>query len=183
MTMTKQAVAAREIILAEIEKLPAGKEDHWLLDRLSVTYYEQKKYAKSLELLERARAIAPSCPLVLWDLAGTLDMLGKKKEAIETYLHLLRQSDVTSQRCHLDFDEWADLLTDCCYRVGMCYADLGKKEAAIRCLIGHLGMREGGFNSIYTQQNVRDELRKLRGNGPVWVPKEMNEMVDDLQPA
>src|SRR5688572_8717949 len=78
--------AARSLIERELATLPADDwTRHWWLTRLSTTYYEERNYKKARELAEQAVAIAPSCPLVLWDLAGTLDMLGDKAGAIHTY--------------------------------------------------------------------------------------------------
>jgi hypothetical protein len=54
-----------------------------LLTRLSVTYYEQKQYQKSLKCVVEALRVAPNCPLAIWDYAGTLDMLNRKKRAFK----------------------------------------------------------------------------------------------------
>jgi tetratricopeptide (TPR) repeat protein len=51
---------ARKLIEEELAKDP---DDHWLLTRLSLTYYEQFDYQKALDLSERALSIAPECPL------------------------------------------------------------------------------------------------------------------------
>ncbi len=66
-------VKARIEILKELKH---HKDDHWLIIRLSTTYYEEQKYQKAFELAGRALKLAPNCPLVLWDYACTLDMLG-----------------------------------------------------------------------------------------------------------
>jgi tetratricopeptide (TPR) repeat protein len=72
---------ARKLLEKEKEKDP---KSHWVLTQLAVTYYEQRKYAKALQLLLRSRKILPDCPLTLWNLAGTLDALGKHAHAITT---------------------------------------------------------------------------------------------------
>jgi predicted Zn-dependent protease len=43
---------ARRLILPELKKTP---DSHWLLDRLSVTYYEQRKYAEALRIIRKAQ--------------------------------------------------------------------------------------------------------------------------------
>jgi tetratricopeptide (TPR) repeat protein len=50
---------------------------HWLLTRISLTYYEQRLYSDALKYSMRAFAEAPECPLVLWDYAGALQMLDR----------------------------------------------------------------------------------------------------------
>ena len=40
-----------------------------------------------------SEAIVPDCPLTLWNLAGTLDALGKYVDAIRIYVRLLESDD------------------------------------------------------------------------------------------
>ena len=72
--------AARRAIRAELRSDP---ENHWLLTRLGLTYYEEKDYKQALEWSRRAVGEAPNCPLVLWDYAGTLQMLGLRPRRSE----------------------------------------------------------------------------------------------------
>ena len=65
------------------ERLRAEPRHHWLLTRLSSEYYEQRKYALALKYAEKAFAEVPSCPLVMWDYAGALQMLGRHNEALD----------------------------------------------------------------------------------------------------
>src|SRR5689334_17516155 len=73
---------ARKLIRAQLRRKP---EDHWLLTRLSLTYYEQRQYRKSLYYAAKALQIAPYCPLAIWDYAGSLDMLERRKRALSIY--------------------------------------------------------------------------------------------------
>jgi tetratricopeptide (TPR) repeat protein len=73
---------ARHLINIELESDP---DNHWLLTRLSLTYYEQRDYNRSLELSGRALEIAPKCPLALWDHASALEMLERPLEALSIY--------------------------------------------------------------------------------------------------
>ncbi|HEX5432393.1 MAG TPA: tetratricopeptide repeat protein, partial [Bryobacteraceae bacterium] len=74
--------AARQVIRAELRSSPNG---HWLLTRLGLTYYEEKRYKQSLRYTARALEEMPNCPLVLWDYAGDLEMLGQTKRALDIY--------------------------------------------------------------------------------------------------
>jgi tetratricopeptide (TPR) repeat protein len=52
-------------------------------------YYEQRRYALALKYAEKAFAEVPSCPLVLWDYAGALQMLGRHNEALDLYARVV----------------------------------------------------------------------------------------------
>ena len=79
---------ARLLIESELE---LEAEHHWFLSRLALTYYEQHEYARALEIEERARALAPDCPLGLWGYAGALDTLGREREAIDIYDEIIER--------------------------------------------------------------------------------------------
>ena len=43
----------------------------------------------ALKYAEKAFAAAPSCPLVLWDYAGVLQMLGRHDESLDLYARIV----------------------------------------------------------------------------------------------
>lgn len=71
------------------QQLKAEPRHHWLLTRISSEYHEQRKYALALKYAEKAFAEVPSCPLVLWDYAGTLQALGRHNEALDLYARIV----------------------------------------------------------------------------------------------
>jgi len=77
---------ARKLIQRELLQ---NRNDHWLLTRLSLTYYEEHQYHAALWLALKALRLAPYCPLVNWDRAGSLEMLGREDEALKLYRRLL----------------------------------------------------------------------------------------------
>src|SRR5260370_41183777 len=77
---------ARALIRKELHKKP---DDHWLLARLALTYYEERDYSSALRYAQKAHERVPDCPLALWELAGAQDMLGKTSDAIATYTQLV----------------------------------------------------------------------------------------------
>src|SRR5438309_1482364 len=79
---------AQEAIRMALEAEPSS---HWLLARLALTSYEQRRYEEALGLAERAVRLEPRCPLALWEAAGALDMLGRESEAILIYRRLIRR--------------------------------------------------------------------------------------------
>ena len=147
---------ARRLVRAELRKKP---DSHWLITRLSLTHYEERDYERSLAVLGRAYKLAPSCPLVLWDLAGTFDMLGRHDEAIAIYRRLLRRGvkSVAFGDCGEGIAWARGLLADCWYRLARCQKKKGRRFQALRCYERHLAMRGPGCRSIYPLLTVRRE--------------------------
>lgn len=142
---------ARALIEKEMEK--RGDEcDHWLLTRLATTYYEERHYKKALQLNEKARSLAPNCPLVLWDYAGTLDALGRSEEAIAIFMSLiLRGPDKIGREECGEGLEWAiGLLADCFYRVSVCLIHLHRPQPARKFFLWYAQLVAAGAQSIYT---------------------------------
>ena len=151
---------ARQAIQEELKDDPAN---HWLLTRLSTTWYEQGDYQEALQWVEKARELAPDCPLVLWDFAGTLDMLGREREAIAVYRSLLeRGAEVLAEDECGEGIEWATgLLTDCVYRAGRCNEELGNRVKAATLYRNYRDLVDMGSRSIYPREEAVARLRKL----------------------
>lgn len=149
--------AARKVILQELEHDPAN---HWLLTRLSLTFYEQREYKKALSYVKRALALRPDCPLVLWDYAGTLAMLGKTKAALNVYQKLIDRGveSIAYDECGEGLDWAMQLLNDCHYRMARCYEFLGDKKAAQLSYLKYLHNRSHGVGSIYDAKKAEAGL-------------------------
>ena len=166
---------AREAINRELKDDP---NNHWLLTRLSTTYYEEGKYIEALEAAVAAKAIKPNCPLVLWDNAGALDMLGREREALKIYRKLIGMGidKIAKEECG-EGKEWATgLVTDCIYRAGCCYADLGKRDLAVKVIAHCLALLDVGAQGIYTHDEVLAKFRKL-----VRKPATINRTLNDAK--
>jgi tetratricopeptide (TPR) repeat protein len=152
---------ARRIIKGMLAQSP---QDHWLLASLAHTHYEQYEYARALAILQKARKIAPRCPLVLWYFAGALDMLGREKEAIAIWKGLLKRGleNIAFGECGEGLRRAELYLNDARYRIGCSYADLGMKALAARYLNDHLKHRRRGLRSEYSLRQVRRKLRTLQ---------------------
>ena len=158
-------VDARKRIEQELETRP---ESHWLLTRLSTTHYEERDYSTALVFSLRAYGLAPNCPLVLWDLAGTLDALGNKQPAIDIYQRLLSRgvSGVANDECG-EGEVWAkSLLADCHYRLAGCYEDIGKWREAVAHYEQHLKSLDAGVESIYAREDTESRLRRIEQQLP-----------------
>lgn len=144
--------------------LKTNKNDHWLISRLATTYYEEGKYEKAMKLEEKARRLAPHCPLVLWGYASALDMLEQEAKAIRIWKRLLDrgEEEIAYGECGEGI-RWArSLLNDCRYRIALAYRDLGKLEIALGYLQEHIQKRLPGVPSIYPLPEVKKKLAQLQ---------------------
>jgi tetratricopeptide (TPR) repeat protein len=108
--------AARKLIVAKLKRAP---KDHWLMARLAVTFYEQRKYDQAEYWDLMALQEAPYCPLAVWGYACDLEMLGRYNEALAVFRWLASWDED-----YLANGEWGEgtrrarsLVTDCFYRI------------------------------------------------------------------
>jgi tetratricopeptide (TPR) repeat protein len=139
---------ARKVLLQRLKDEP---DDHWLITRIGTTYYEERDYEKALEYHETAMRLAPRCPLVLWDYAGTISMLGREKEAIGIWKRLIRRGvrEIAYGRCGEGIRRARELTNDCRYTIGAAYASLGRSDLAKRYLRAHIAHRGPNCGSVY----------------------------------
>jgi tetratricopeptide (TPR) repeat protein len=142
------------------EELVFHPTDHWLWLTLSLTYYEDKDYAKALECSQRALQLEPACPLALWHYAGSLYMTGQETAALTMWAMLLaRDVEEVAYGEHGEGLDWAlQLLNDVHYRMGRCYAFLGEKEQARASFRKYLHNRQHGVTSLYDAKEAEKEL-------------------------
>jgi len=153
---------ARRLLERRLAKEP---DNHWLLTRLGTTYYEQQDYEKALGFSQKAFQIAPHCPLVLFDLASTLEMLGEDAQAVKIYAKLFQRGvkGVAEEECG-EGVVWArSLLADCLYSVAGCQHRLEHHEQAMWFIQLHLEWRARGAKSIYSVKEARERLREIAG--------------------
>jgi predicted Zn-dependent protease len=152
-------VGARKAIREELRRTP---ESHWLIPRLALTYYEQRRYAKALELETRALQLAPKCPLALWGFAGAKEMLGEASDALRMYTRLIRRgaARLAHGPCG-DGARWArGLVADCHYRIGRIREAKGDLRGAAFAYRRHLDLRRTAA-SIYEAEDARSRLHAL----------------------
>jgi hypothetical protein len=100
------------------------------------------------------------CPLTLWNLAGTLDALGKHTDAIKIYTWLLETDRSVAEDPCWESKEWTDALkTDCVYRLGICFQHVNKMKKAEHCYRQYLNLLLSGVEGSYS---VEDVLRRIR---------------------
>jgi tetratricopeptide (TPR) repeat protein len=154
---------ARGLLEAEREDDP---NNHWILTQLGVTFYEQKRYQEALKLLLESRKIVPDCPLTLWNLAGTLDALGKHVEAVRIYTWLLESKKSAREDPCWESKKWAEALkADCVFRLGICFKKLGKKQKADQCFRQYVNLLLSGIDGTYSIEEAMRQVRSLTGSG------------------
>lgn len=144
-------------------KLLLDPRNHWLLTRLGTAYYEKHEYRKALKFCKRALRIKPECPLALWDYAGTISSLGRKKEAINVWKKIIKRGikKIAYDECGEGLVYAKSLINDCRYRIGLDYLDSRKKELAKKFLSEYLRNRAKKVKSIYFSSDAIDRLKKL----------------------
>ncbi len=173
---------ARTLIERELSGQP---DNHWLLTQLGVTYYEQGRYREALAPLLSSLEIVADCPLTLWNLAGTLDALGKTESAIPIYTWLLRSKKSPDDDPCWESAEWRDALkTDCVYRLGVCFKHLKRWESAEHCFRQYLNLLLAGMSGTYSFDDAALSIREIHTNKNQKVGKEVRDAIDStLQDA
>ena len=158
-------LGARRLIQRELRSKPT---DHWLVSRLGLTYYEQRRYRKALEVARQAYRLAPRCPLVLWDYAGTLQMNGRHRDALSVYRRLVRRGidSVANGPCGEGRARATALVADSLFRMARSLEALGKPRAALNAFEKHLDLRGPGCRSLYSLKEVGRRQERIRNAAP-----------------
>jgi tetratricopeptide (TPR) repeat protein len=148
-------VLARRLLNSE---LVASPDNHWLVTRLGMTYYEQRNYRKALTSTKRALKLAPACPLVRWDHACALDMCGRVQETIREWKRLVKigARALGPGQCG-EGVRWArGLVNDSKYRLALAHGDIGDVGKAT--LYGRAYLRGRSSASIYDEGEANGKL-------------------------
>jgi len=131
---------ARALLRQALKREP---RHHWLLTRMSLTYYEQRLYRDALKYSERAFAEAPECPLVLWDYAGALQMLERHSEALDLYARLVTRGvdAIAADPCGEGRARARGIVSDSHYRASLSLKAVGNDEASLSAFEHCLDLR------------------------------------------
>lgn len=162
---TNRWKTARRLIRTALRKKP---RDHWLITRLALMYYEEHAYSRALQYDKQAIELAPECPLVLWDYAGTLQMLGRHHDALRMYRRIIKRGldSLAHGPCGEGPARARALLADCFYRQALSFDKLRQLQRAIDAIQTHLKMRGRGSRSIYSLGEVRQRLSIIMERKP-----------------
>ena len=152
------------------QQLKAEPHHHWILTRLSSVYYEQRRYALALKYAEKAFAEVPSCPLVLWDYAGALQMLDRHNEALDLYARIVTRGvdRIANGECS-EGRAWArGLISDSHYRASLSLKAIGNERASSSAFEQCLDLRGPGCRSIYRLNELgTSDVTSARPNRPL----------------
>jgi tetratricopeptide (TPR) repeat protein len=151
----------KPLVRKELRKCP---DDAWLLTQLSAAYFSDRKYEKSLEIIEKAFKLSPRDPIVIWRRAEGLYFCDRGDEAIELYKRIIGMG---VERLALEGRgngiRWAEsLINDCVCSVGMCYCEKGSVAVGMKWLERHLANRRRGLMSIYVSSKIVATLEENR---------------------
>jgi len=154
-------IAARKLIKAELKHDP---KDHWLLGRLALTYYEQRKYKQALHWDVMALQEAPYCPLLIWGYAGTLTMLDRNDEALLLYRWLLSwgEEQLAYGECGEGIRSARALIADCHYRIACIWEQKRQWKRSAAAFETYLSLRKKGYGSIYSLREVKGQYAETR---------------------
>ena len=156
---------ARILIRREMKKPEERKKLlHFWLARLSTTYYEERNYRKALVLVEAAYKDSPRCPMVLWDYAGTLEMVVREEEALAIWRGLRRRhlKALAYGQCGEGVRQAKTLKNDCLYRIANVYRRQNKLKEAKAYFLQYIRQRRKGVWSIYTLHDAKKKLKDIR---------------------
>jgi len=150
----------RRLIREGLRRKPGN---HWFLTRLALTYYEQRQYRRALHYDLKALNVEPYCPLAVWGYAGTLDMLQRRREALQIYRWLISWGEDTLAygQCGEGIQRARSLIADCFYRIARIHERNDQRKKAITAYKTHLSMRNSATRSIYPLKAVRNNLKAL----------------------
>lgn len=129
------------------------------------TWHDRRAYARALQLFRRARRLAPSCPVILYNVANTLHMLRRHDEASGILEGLLELSDATLlagcaretrgsvRSLRLDAHHLLFLTT---------LYGTGSWLSAAPHLHQHLRLRRRGVRSLWSRRAILREAERLR---------------------
>jgi tetratricopeptide (TPR) repeat protein len=126
--------------------------DHWLHMQIALTFFEDRQLDKAWEAIERAVALAPECPQVLWYRAGILHELGRLDDAVQVYRAIVERGPErwTGGGCGLRIALARGLVSDSWRRLFDIHEARGEKEFADLAYEQHLDMLGPGCYGLYT---------------------------------
>lgn len=154
-------LTARKSIRAALKRNP---KDHWLLGRLALTYYVQRKYRQALYWDVIALQEAPYCPLLIWGYAGTLTMLDRIDEALQLYRCLLGWGEerLAYGECGEGIRRARALIADCHYRVACIWDEKRQWKRSTAEFEKYFALRRTGSGSIYSLREVKSQYAETR---------------------
>lgn len=147
-------------------KLKLEPYSHWLYTRLSSLYYEKREYEIALKYAILAHEIKPNCPLVLWDYAGALYMVGAYKEAITRWKKIISQGvdNIANGECGEGL-QWArSIINDSHYKIANALINLNKYHKAKQHLVIYFDGRKKKSKSIFSLKQAQEKMEIINNS-------------------
>jgi tetratricopeptide (TPR) repeat protein len=179
LTQAEKAINAEEwkkakaLIASELKKDP---KNFCFLSNLSVAYYDKEKYEEALKFAEKAYEIASNDPLIIFNYAKALYMMGREGDARILFKKILRKTVKTVSKYGQGVHWAQSLINDCRYLLGLCYKDMGNSRLAIKWLKEHFKHLGGNVQSNYNIKHTRKVLQTLENIK--LIEKAMNDTED-----
>lgn len=156
----KRWTAARKAIA---DALKSNPKDHWLMARLSLTFYEQQNYEQALYWDLAALHEAPYCPLAIWGYACDLEMLGRYDEALGVFRWLSGWDEdyLAHGECGEGIRRARSLVSDCHYRIARIWEAKRQWKRSAAEFQKYLLRRTQGSGSIYRLRDVKAQYNSV----------------------
>ena len=139
--------------------------DHRTLVKAGLKLHEARHYSKALEYFDRAMRITPECPVVAYNRANTLHMLGRDAEAYRILRELIRVAPLELDQCCPDA-HGVSLQLDTFYLLFLVTTDVrGLCAEAFDYAAEHLRRRRRGLQSVWSIKEVRATISAMRREG------------------
>ena len=136
--------------------------DHTAVVQRGEELHELRRYASALKHFRTAERLAPLCPVVAYNLANTLHMLGRDEEAYDLLKPLINSKVQTlAAGCQygdarsVQLDAHMLLFLVIVYGRGFC-------SEAFSHAAKHLRLRRSGLKSVWSKRTVQKEIQVMR---------------------
>lgn len=142
---------------------------HWMLAKLACAMKLADDYTGAARAARRGLKLCDTCPLLLWELASSLEGGGKYRKAIEVYHELLGMGikKVAFGSCPEGLRWGKSLLNDSRYFMALCYEEIGERDTAVRWYRKHLKNRQAGIPAQRTKRHVEKRLQSCINGEPI----------------
>lgn len=135
-----------------------ARKDHEVLVKAGLKLHEAHHYARALHYFERARRLAPDCPVVHYNRANTLHMLNRDAEAYSILRELISVPPAELERRCPDARPLS-LQLDAHFLLFWVVLDYrGFCAEAFNYAAEHLRRRRRGLQSVWSIRDVRKNI-------------------------
>jgi tetratricopeptide (TPR) repeat protein len=136
--------------------------NHHSLVKVGLGLHESRRYGRALGVFEEAQRLAPSCPVVAYNRANTMHLLGRDEESRAILRDLVSVAPETLER-RCDAVGGRSLQLDAYFLLFLVTLHCrGFSDEAFGYADEHLRSRCRGLHSVWTLREVRAEVSAMR---------------------